>query len=160
MLFRSLIDRLLGSNESYAETFEPRRNVARLNYECFPGLTELILRMLGEGSNKTPSLAEATRTEAIFPVLGLLRRAPPSGSNRTMIMPLVLDSVSHREWHVREIASRTYAVLSDKDNVVDEWHALMKSHARLQHNAIHGRLICLKYLILARKGNKLSHHGQ
>ncbi|KAI9670999.1 MAG: hypothetical protein M1831_005084 [Alyxoria varia] len=155
MLFRSLIDRLVGSNESYTETFEPSKNVARLNYERFSGLSELILRMLGDSSKAATSDGEAIRTEAIFPVLGLLRRAPPSGSIRSVMMPLILDAVGHPEWHVREIASRTYAVLSDKANVVEEWAALMTKYATLSHNAVHGRVLCLKYLILGRQGNGL-----
>jgi len=152
MLFRSLIDRLLGSNESSDDFFENAiGNATRLSYDKHPGLLELIVHLLrssdaiiGPGDDLTDKKATFT-AEAVFLVLDLLRRAPPPPSIRDEIFHLVVRALGNPSWHVRAIAAHTAAAITPASHVSPQVKSLSMNTTR-DRNELHGHLMCLTHM--------------
>jgi len=152
MLFRSLIDRLLGSNESSDDFFENAiGNATRLSYDKHPGLLELILYLLrsseaiiGTGDD-LPDKQTIFTAEAVFLVLDLLRRAPPPASSRDAIFHLVVRAFGNTSWHVRAIAAHTAAAITQPSHVSLQIKSLSSNTTR-DRNELHGRLMCLRHM--------------
>jgi hypothetical protein len=152
MLFRSLIDRLLGSNESSDDFFENAvGNATRLSYDKHRGLLELILYLLrsseaiiGTGDHLTDKKTTFT-AEAVFLVLDLLRRAPPPPITRDEIFDLVVRALGNASWHVRAIAAHTAAAITPPSHVSLQLKSL-SSNATRDRNELHGHLICLTHM--------------
>lgn len=155
MLFRSLIDRMLGTNESADDFFDNTTgNVSRLSYDKHPGLLDLILRLLRssnvlhagvlpDGSDSTiPNLT----AEAIFPVLDLLRRAPPPARVQLEVFDLVRIALQDDSWHVRDMAARSMAALIPHGDVSKVLQDLTALAPTIDWNEFHGRLLCIKYI--------------
>lgn len=154
MLFRSLIDRFLGTNEAPVDAFEVTSRTT-LFYDRYPGLMDLLLRLLQDSvsSNHTtknlPSKSMGngnTTREALFPILDLLRRARPDKPERSKLRRSVLDATGSSERHVRDMAARTYVTLYQDYELAENLSTLFP-FTNLTHNAFHGRLICLKGLV-------------
>jgi len=152
MLFRSLIDRLLGSNESSDDFFENAvGNATRLSYDKHPGLLELILYLLrsseaiiGAGDD-LPDKKTTFTAEAIFLVLDLLRRAPPPPATRDEIFHLVVRALGNKSWHVRAIAAHTAAAVTPPAHLSLQIKSLSSNTTR-DRNELHGRLMCLTHM--------------
>lgn len=148
-MFRGLIDRLLGSNEKLDGALSPAFGVvSRLSYDRYPGLLDLALKLLGHAPSESADHQHTSAVEAIFPVLDLLRRAPPPAAQRQHIRHLILKAVGSRHWHVRELASRTYAASIDPSELTESITSLL-AHIELTQNELHGRLLGVRHLIMA-----------
>lgn len=155
MLSRSLIDRMLGTNESADDFFDKSTgNVSRLSYNKHPGLLELILRLLrsssvlsidGAGGHSDAVLPNLT-AEAIFPVLDLLRRAPPPERLRQQVFDLVKVALKDASWHVRDMAARSMAALITPETVDGVLQDLLVITPTNNWNELHGRLLCTKHI--------------
>lgn len=152
MMFRSLVDRLLGSHESFEDAYKIS-TATRLSYERFPGLLQLAWNLLesipAHGSIEielsTDPESYDSRTEAIFLVLDLLRRAPPASRYRADMHPRLLQAKSCADWLIRDIASRTYANLfGDRDA---EQNLAMLFPPGISQNSLHGSFLCVKNLL-------------
>ena len=153
MLFRSLIDRLLGSNESFDDASD---NVARsrLSYDRYPGLMNMVWQLLRDSlsqqmvseSVRSGANEEMATHEALFPILDLLRRAPPVTADREELRPYILKAAGTAQWHIRDIASRTYATLYEPLAFLENV-AILAPSVILRHNETHGRLLCLGALL-------------
>ncbi|GAB7354530.1 hypothetical protein MBLNU459_g4993t2 [Dothideomycetes sp. NU459] len=139
MLFRALLDRLLGTNDAYdgEETTH-----SRLSYAAVPNLMEVILSLL---SSPTESSNEIV-TEGVFPALQLLQRAQPPAEKLQHISKAVFELTSNSQWHIRDKAARTYAALVPRQGRVDEAVRLLGNIASSQ-NATHGVLLCSMHLL-------------
>jgi len=155
MLFRSLIDRMLGTNESADDFFDNSTgNVSRLSYDKHPGLLDLILRLLRSSSvlhtdvlSDTSDSAIPTLTaEAIFPVLDLLRRAPPPAKLQLEVFDLVSVALKDGSWHVRDMAARSMAALVPHGDISKVLQDLSSPALNVNWNELHGRLLCIKYI--------------
>lgn len=143
MLFRSLIDRLLGSDETQngaasSSTLAGRR----MSYQNHPGLLELMVQLLTLVQESHSQLS----TEAIFFVLDLLRRAPPPENERDAIRMHILQIMGNTNWHIRDIAARTFAAFAPQKKVPETIEMLL-STIKLEQNNLHGHLLCVKYLV-------------
>ncbi|KIW02506.1 uncharacterized protein PV09_06306 [Verruconis gallopava] len=145
MLFRALIDRLLGSadsqnwSEDTIATAKPRSS-----YNEFPRLLEMTLDLLKPASTSL----ESTRSslESVFPALKLMQRMPPPTSTRGRVRELVLRLCQSPHWHVRDMAARTYAVLlpiTERCMIA----TTLIPELETPQNVAHGQLLCISYAV-------------
>ena len=149
MLFRSLIDRLIGSNESIRDSRKSHQTREYTIYEKHPGLFDMARVILEEslGTSKA-SMSPAnegkqsvTADDTIFPVLELLRKAPPMSSESNRISPYVLSAAASSEWNIRDLASRTFAAVVGGSDLIHQIET-PSSAGLMTSNALHGRLCC------------------
>ncbi|KAK7544770.1 putative death-receptor fusion protein-domain-containing protein [Phyllosticta citribraziliensis] len=147
MLFRALIDRLLGSGttQNWKETDHLR--ISRLSYRKYPNLLEIIISLLSPRS-RAGSRNELTSTalEGVFPALQILQRAKPPPERKEEIQALVFKLTASSHWHVRDMAARTIASLLDPEERV-EWYLWLLELPTHRKNALHGRLLAALYLV-------------
>lgn len=155
MLLRSLIDRLLGCHESTEDAFSVSIVQSKLAYTKYPGLLNLLESILKGSSAPKPQSPSVTSQvdEAVFPVLDILRRAPPPHDGPIPFHPLLLCILARPQWHLRELASRALiSCLKDTNQGLDLLtHAF--SVTRTQ-NELHGLLLSLKNLCQYAKSQK------
>jgi len=152
MLFRALLDRLLGTNDSYVDDDLPPQT--HVSLAKIPNLIDIILRLLS-GSSTHPDLQHpgpsqqgvaSAVPEGVFPALQLLQRASPSPERLREVQDAVFRLMSSTHWHVRDKAARTYAMLSPADELMLTFEELLKTGNGYQ-NALHGSLLCVKYVL-------------
>ncbi|GAM87186.1 hypothetical protein ANO11243_052070 [Dothideomycetidae sp. 11243] len=146
MLFRSLIDRLLGTNDSYeGDVIKSKADDLPLK---FPELLDLVSSLLDTAS--AHDAVEGTAAiEKVFPALQLLQRVTPPENKREVICLSLAELTSSPHWHVREKAARAYARLhfeSDPELIELEWLRCEMWSTRGE-NARHGQLLVLRCLI-------------
>jgi hypothetical protein len=143
MLFRAVIDRLLGTNDAYVEDEVATKR--RVDFEHHQDLLELVIGLLSTAPTSMNS-DEGARNEGVFPALQLLQRAHMPESKRTEVQIAVFALTVSPSWHVRDKAARTYASfvpIETTSSVLEQLLAGPKD----DHNALHGALLCAMYLI-------------
>ncbi|KAF2144155.1 uncharacterized protein K452DRAFT_316890 [Aplosporella prunicola CBS 121167] len=149
MLFRALIDRLLGSGTTQNWKETDRLKVSRLSYKRYPNLLDIIVQLLTprtESGNVGTQDLTATALEGVFPALQILQRARPPVDRRSEVQQLVLALTGSTHWHVRDMAARTIAALLGQEERVEWVLALLESEF-LGQNGLHGMLSTVKYLV-------------
>jgi len=146
MLLKALLTRLNGGTDvSSARAASSRRRFSRLTYEKFPNLPGLILRLLCNQA-KNSSENSVWHAQKVFPALEIVERCG---------LPLVLEAeikqaiCFHLEgpvWPIREKAAKALSLVLSKRNLLNEASRLLSSDWR-SHNALHGRLLCLRSLV-------------
>lgn len=172
MLFRALLDRLFGSSDSqnWSEQEQP---TARFSYDNHPSLLDVLVKLLepdrslGDMNHQlsTPKRIEHSSSivvESVFPAMQILQRAPPPADRRLGIRELVLHLIESPHWHVRDMAARTFSRLVDASQSVSTISALIDRTSHRGHNALHGRLLCVLYMVTAqlRDGHIGMSYGQ
>jgi hypothetical protein len=145
MLFRALIDRLLGSADSQNwsdDTITP--STARISYDDFPELLDIVLNLLRPGADQLSMATSAL--ESVFPALKLIQRIPPPSTRRDEVRELILRLCGSSHWHVRDMAARTYATLAPPADSMGLAMALLPN-LKLSQNLVHGRLLCILWLV-------------
>ncbi|RMY13810.1 hypothetical protein D0868_01798 [Hortaea werneckii] len=141
MLFRAVMDRLLGTSDAYLE--EDAFIQTRLSAQRHPDLLEIVMTLLS-----APSEDAASGNEGVFPALQLVQRleVPPEQYDRTKrsVKALMGSTV----WHVRDKSARTYASLIPPDDYPAEMQSLLRTPWASQ-NSLHGALLCAKYMVLS-----------
>jgi hypothetical protein len=151
MLFRALMDRLIGTNDAFSD--EHTYTQSRLSDEAITSLMQVVLQLLA-----TDVDVDQVKAEVVFPALQLLQRVQPPSSMSGEIQYAVLRLASSRQWLVRDKAAKTYSTLvSAKDRVI-QIAKLLRHEARSQ-NEVHGDLLTARYLI-ERQGNNFSTEGR
>lgn len=140
MLFRALIDRLLGASETHTDNDSSPQS--RLSFAAVPNLTGVILNLISPPMDTT----EESLTEGVFPALQLLQRTPPPMEHRPAILAAVQRLTSSSQWHIRDKAAQTYAVLTAKRDRVAEASNLILSTFE-GHNATHGVLLTVLHIL-------------
>ncbi|KAK4561839.1 hypothetical protein LTR86_004519 [Recurvomyces mirabilis] len=144
MLFRAVIDRLLGTSRAYLEDDQTMHK--RLSAEQHPQLLGIVLDLLAlPGQDPDQSSATTAKHEGVFPALQLLQRLNVPSSQLPIVQKAVYALMGSHVWHIRDKAARTYASLvpiSDIPELVQRTLA-----PSLLHNATHGSLLCAKYLV-------------
>jgi hypothetical protein len=143
MLFRAVIDRLLGTNESHFED-----NVVfqkRISAEQHPELLDVVLGLLPRPAASVQN--SSVRYESVFPALQLLQhtRIPPVRLEETRLAVGALTASP--SWHVRDKASRTLASLVTRDQMPHQLASLLGADIASQ-NALHGALLTAKYIMV------------
>ncbi|KAK3065933.1 hypothetical protein LTR53_017873, partial [Teratosphaeriaceae sp. CCFEE 6253] len=154
MLFRAVIDRLLGTNRAHLE--EDGQGPKRLSLDQHPQLLELVLGLLdSEAPSSSDSKEALARSEGVFPALQLLQRLAVPEQQRPAALRAIRLLMASPSWHVRDKAARTYASLVAKTDVGEELRDLLQTSTASQ-NALHGALLGAKYL-LRRSSARLRH---
>jgi Putative death-receptor fusion protein (DUF2428) len=144
MLFRALIDRLLGSTESQNESAQGDTKHARFSYTDIPQLLDIIVRLLEPTDARLGQSSQAL--ESVFPGLKLLQRIYSPKEARREIRERIMLLLGNPHWHVRDMAARTLAPLQDGISLQDVTTDLLPS-LNLCQNLIHGRLLSVNYLL-------------
>jgi hypothetical protein len=155
MLFKALIERLLGSDEAQDWKDRDRAKTSRFSYDNYPSLVGILTDLLQpEGAlkdivEKAPetggSPLDLHGAEGVFPTLQILRQARPPG-DISHLRSLVKKLLPSPHWHMREMAARTYVSLRSTDDVYDAVSRILDNTA-VSHNERHGRLLVAKYLL-------------
>jgi hypothetical protein len=144
MLFRALIDRLIGSTDSQNLDEEGESKTARISYNDYPNLLGIVIGFL------TPDLSSSVSTEAalesVFPALKIIQRMPPPADQQKSIRALIFKLCESPHWHVRDMAARTFARLVQDAEVINVLNEIIP-HTLSHQNHIHGRLLCVSYLV-------------
>ena len=154
MLFKALIERLLGSDEAQDWKEQDRTKSSRFSYNKYPHLTEILAKLLDPTGPLQKSMTSTTGTspidlhgaEGVFPALQILRQAPPQGPYRHTITESVINLLSSPHWHLRDMAARTIVSLHHPSEYYDAIQVFLQ---RLEgpHNKQHGVLLTLKYML-------------
>lgn len=151
MLFRALMDRLIGTNDAFSD--EDTHTQSRLSDEAITSLMQVVLQLLA-----TDADVDQVKAEVVFPALQLLQRVQPPSSMSEEIQHSVLKLASSRQWLVRDKAAKTYSLLISAKDRVSRIAELIRHEARSQ-NEVHGNLLTARYLI-ERQGKNFSTEGQ
>jgi hypothetical protein len=144
MLFHALTQRIIPPKHEMPDPQIIEPSV----WDTLPGFQEAILAVL------TVELTDPLQSniESIFPMLNLIQQCPPPLKARDQIIDLVLNQNSGPQWHVRDMAARTYAVVrsQDRDMTKDSTNlnALLDEikASNGEQNFMHGRLLCYKHV--------------
>jgi len=164
MLFKALIERLLGSDEAQDWKERERAKTSRFSYDNYPSLVKILVELLEPSGDlkimETPESGSSPMdlhgAEGVFPALQILRQARPPG-DLTKIRGLVRDLLPSPHWHMRDMAARTYVSLGTTNESYHELSPILDT-VTSDHNEQHGRLLVVKYLLrkLLRDENQCS----
>ena len=156
MLFKALLDRLLGSSDTQKWKEQKPAKISSLSYSNYPNLLEIIAKLLAPRDSRGRSVVEVHKnmstsiiraTEGVFPALQILQQAPPPEANRETIRGLILRLTRSPHWHVRDMAARTFASGLRQTECVRVIRNMLSSRDKRQ-NSFHGLLLCVKYSLI------------
>ncbi|OAF99231.1 HEAT repeat protein-like protein [Paraphaeosphaeria sporulosa] len=154
MLFKALIERLLGSDEAQDWKEREMTKTSRFSYHSYPSLVRIIENLLNPegpikesldipGSNSPMDLHGA---EGVFPALQILRQAMPPEEHRMTILQSITKLLSSPHWHMRDMAARTITALYRPSELLTGVKWLLDNFEE-SSNAKHGKLLCIKYCV-------------
>jgi hypothetical protein len=154
MLFKALIERLLGSDEAQDWKEQERAKTSRFSYDNYPSLVGILQSLLDpEGPLKksldTPdsnSPMDLHGAEGVFPALQILRQASPPEEHRRAIVASVQKLLSSPHWHLRDMAARTATTLLRPEELPHTIESLLTCSYELV-NGQHGALLYAKYVL-------------
>ena len=155
MLFKALIERLLGSDEAQDWKEREMTRTSRFSYHNYPALVGMIKDLLNpEGPLKesldtpeTNSPMDLHGAEGVFPALQILRQAMPPEEERMTILQSVTSLLSSPHWHLRDMAARTVTALYKSSELLTGVKWLLDNFEDAS-NAKHGKLLCIKYCVV------------
>ncbi|ORY10759.1 putative death-receptor fusion protein-domain-containing protein [Clohesyomyces aquaticus] len=153
MLFKALMERLLGSGEAQDWKESEQASSSRFSFVNYPNLAGILSNMLNNGhvsmSTAEPgakgSPLDLHGAEGVFPALQILRQAPPPEAERASIVKSVLRLTGSPHWHLRDMAARTYVGLHKPDEYYPQIQTLLW-RVEGPNNTQHGLLLCVKYM--------------
>lgn len=144
LLFRSLIDLLLGTSVGKAEIehgWDGRST--KIQYERYPELEKILIELLAFPQ----ALDEPYQPEIVLPALDIIRRAgPPDGEDFDHLFQLVVAHLKCPIWHVREMAARALCSLTMGGDLVSRIRRVLANPEKLM-NFRHGCLLAAKCII-------------
>jgi hypothetical protein len=154
MLFKALIERLLGSDEAQDWKEEERAKTSRFSYDNYPSLVGILHSLLDpEGPMKeslnTPennSPMDLHGAEGVFPALQILRQALPPDEHRSAFIASVQTLLGSPHWHLRDMAARTATTLLHRSELQTTFGSLL-NRTEEQFNGQHGALLHAKYVL-------------
>jgi hypothetical protein len=155
MLFKALIERLLGSDEAQDWKERDRAKTSRFSYDNYPSLVGILIDLLEPDGAIKDIVEKAPETggspfdlhgaEGVFPALQILRQARPPG-DITHIRGLVKRLLPSPHWHMRDMSARTYVSLRTTNDSYQAVSSILND-TTVSHNERHGRLLVAKYLL-------------
>jgi hypothetical protein len=152
MLFKALIERLLGGAEAQDWSESLFAKASRFSYSNYPNLIGILASILDKKGSPTDKQVDGTAsqalltTEAVFPALQILQQAPPPETYRNAIHNSVLRLSKSTQWHLRDMAARTLASLLRPAERL-EMVMILFTTRETSLNAAHGTLLCLKHIL-------------
>ena len=164
MLLKALLVRLTGGNETTSRVgSQPHlRGSSSRTYESYPVLSALVLRLLRHQSSYNPhkdgvtsnnTLDTASQTiHMVFPALEIIERIGAAPSEKGIIEQLLLVHLDNPVWNLRDKVAMLLSGLVEGQVLLRNLYTLMQDALHQERvppqNALHGRLLCLKYKIL------------
>ena len=155
MLFKALLRRLNGGTDT-ASTKVPSsyRRSSSLIYERYPNLPGLVLTLLCNGWSLAIELADldgyevqpATYAHVVFPALEIVERSGLPHQYRNEISAAVWQQIESPDWLIREKAAKALSYVLDAKDLINEAERVLPTDSPSQ-NALHGRLLCLQFLL-------------
>jgi hypothetical protein len=166
MLFKALIERLLGSDEAQDWKERDRAKTSRFSYDNYPSLVGILLDLLNPEGPLKQSIEKAPDTsspldlhgaEGVFPALQILRQALPPEAQLGPMVSSVEKLLASPHWHLRDMAARTVVSLQSSQQLRTAISFFLKAKYN-STNSQHGALLALKYMLrkLLRDSNNLS----
>jgi hypothetical protein len=155
MLFKALIERLLGSNEAQDWKERDRAKTSRFSYDNYPSLVGILSDLLDpngplkqslENTPENSSPLDLHGAEGVFPALQILRQARPPEDVLEPIVKSVEKLLASPHWHLRDMAARTVVSLRPSHQLYDVVLSLL-STSPASHNSRHGTLLTVKYML-------------
>jgi hypothetical protein len=154
MLFKALIERLLGSDEAQDWKEQERAKTSRFSFDNYPSLVGILQSLLdpdgplkksldAPGSNSPMDLHGA---EGVFPALQILRQASPPEEHRRAFVASVQQLLGSPHWHLRDMAARTATTLLRSNELSDTIEALL-TRSDEPVNSRHGSLLYAKFVL-------------
>lgn len=151
MLFKALLKRLNGGTDtSSTRASSAHRRFSQLTYEKYPNLPNLLLRLL----RQTPSHTQADDRKShptmeahwVFPAIEVIERSGLPSQHRNEFLDALRYYNDSPDWSIREKAAKALSLIVDENRVVEEVKSLLTPNWESQ-NALHGRLLCLRFLL-------------
>ncbi|KAH3938806.1 hypothetical protein HBH70_243090 [Parastagonospora nodorum] len=155
MLFKALIERLLGSSEAQDWKELERARTSRFSYDDYPSLVTILTDLLNPEGPLKQSIESAPASgspldlhgaEGVFPALQILRQARPPETHLDVIVASVERLLASPHWHLRDMAARTVVSLRPVHQLHDAIFALLSKRTE-SHNVRHGTLLAVKYIV-------------
>lgn len=145
MLFRAVIDRLLGTSDASLDQDTSARK--KISIEQHPQLLGIVLELLESPTTTAGSdSSSGSGNEGVFPALQLLQRIILPAEHEHRTRHAVKYLMASEVWHVRDKAARTYASLISSSDFAIEVHSLLQTSWASQ-NELHGALLGIKYML-------------
>lgn len=154
MLFKALIERLLGSDEAQDWKEHERAKTSRLSFDNYPSLINILSDLLDpngplkqslESTSDSSSPLDLHGAEGVFPALQILRQARPPEASLGPTLESVEKLLASPHWHLRDMAARTIVSLRPISELYGAAFALLL-HLPTSHNIQHGRLLTIKFM--------------
>lgn len=155
MLFKALIERLLGSSEAQDWKEQERAKTSRFSYDDYPSLVGILSSLLNpegplkqsiEATPETSSPFDLHGAEGVFPALQILRQARPPEAHLESMVRSVEALLASPHWHLRDMAARTIVSLRPAHQLYNAILGLLRAE-RDSHDSRHGSLLAAKYMI-------------
>lgn len=164
MLFKALIERLLGSSEAQDWKEQDRAKTSRFSYDNYPSLLSILSDLLDpsgplkqtlESSKESSNPFDLHGAEGVFPALQILRQARPPVDELGPIRASVEKLLASPHWHMRDMAARTVVSLLPPHEMYDAaFEMLGRRHSST--NTQHGVLLTVKYMMRKLVSNQSS----
>lgn len=157
MLFRAVIDRLLGTDQSHLEEeIAPQK---RISYEQNPQLLGLVLSLLPQ--DNAMLAVNAASYEGVFPALQVLQYMRLPTDRLDEVESAIQKLLGSQSWHVRDRAARTLSGVivarspqvrvRDQTTTVElalaKLDSILLSWQDISENQLHGFLLTARYTI-------------
>lgn len=155
MLFKALIERLLGSSEAQDWKEQDRAKTSRFSYDNYPSLLSILSALLDPAGPLKQTLQHTTESsnpfdlhgaEGVFPALQILRQARPPTTELGSIRTSVEKLLASGHWHMRDMAARTVVSLLPSHEVYDAAFEMLRNEYS-STNTQHGVLLAVKYMV-------------
>lgn len=147
MLFRAVLDRCVGSNDSFLDHVEVKN---KIDFGIDPTLLDVVLQ-LTETPNKSEASAKIVRLDSVFPALQLLQLAILPDHRLAVVQDAVLNLTQSTSWLVRDKAARTLTAICSSSRILEMLDAQQVGD-QPENNRIHGYLLVLKHLSQSLQG--------
>ncbi|KAI8942087.1 hypothetical protein NX059_000184 [Plenodomus lindquistii] len=154
MLFKALIERLLGSDEAQDWKERERAKTSRFSYDFFPSLPQMLSDLIDPNGPLKKSMTSTSvnsspfdlhGAEGVFPALQILRQARPPQPHLNIIQKAVTSLLSSPHWHLRDMAART-AVSIRSTSELNAASAALLATVPASTDQQHGTLLTVKYM--------------
>ncbi|XPS80567.1 hypothetical protein M3J07_012543 [Ascochyta lentis] len=168
MLFKALIERLLGSSEAQDWKEQDRAKTSRFSYDNYPSLLSILSDLLDpagplkqtlENTSENSNPFDLHGAEGVFPALQILRQARPPTNAMGPIRASVEKLLASPHWHMRDMAARTVVSLLPSHEMYDAAFDMLRS-GYSSTNQRHGVLLAVKYMMRKLVNDNISSASQ